>query len=100
MVERVVTPAGVVMAHAPPAIVFAHDPHCQMPTAWRFMFCLPQNGHTNLLRGSPVQREKDVSGDTEERARQEAEEKVRPEADEAGGRSKEQAGEGAGGAGG
>ena len=49
MAVKTVAAAGFLNWYAPPAIRLLHDPHFQIPTTSRFMFCLPQNGHVNLL---------------------------------------------------
>ena len=48
MVERTVTAAEVFSTYAPPALVFLHPVHAQMPTAVRFMAYLPQKSQKNL----------------------------------------------------
>ena len=48
MVERTVTAAEVFSTYAPPALVFLHPVHAQMPTARRFMAYLPQKSQKNL----------------------------------------------------
>merc|ERR1719348_1015818 len=48
MALRTVTAAEVLGAQAPPATVFLHDLHFQIPTAERFIASLPQNLHVYL----------------------------------------------------
>jgi hypothetical protein len=48
MEERALAAMGVPRIQAPPAIVFLHAEHVQMPTAWRLTVCLPQKGHVYL----------------------------------------------------
>ena len=43
-----VTAAEVLGAQAPPATVFLHDLHFQIPTAERFIASFPQNLHVYL----------------------------------------------------
>lgn len=48
MVERTVTAAEVFSMYAPPALIFLHAVHAQMPTAVRLMVYLPQKSHKNF----------------------------------------------------